>query len=57
MSSHLGMVVLVIVGVVTILGVIIAAIIETRRKDTNEPAIPQPPVEKSTDKKKVSSLT
>jgi hypothetical protein len=52
MSSHLGMVILVIVGVVTILGVIIAAVIETRRKDTNEPVMPQSTTEKPSDKKR-----
>ena len=31
MSSHLGMVILVIVGAATVLGVIAAAIIETKR--------------------------
>jgi hypothetical protein len=33
MSTHLGMVILFVVGAATVLGVIIAAIIETRRMD------------------------
>jgi ABC-type enterochelin transport system permease subunit len=39
----LGMVILVIVGAVTVLGVIIAAIIETRRTDKEKPSMPQQP--------------
>lgn len=53
MSSHLGMVILVVVGVVTVLGVIVAAVIETRRMDTEKPAVPQP-AEKPSDNKKRS---
>jgi hypothetical protein len=45
------MVILVIVGAATVLGVIIATVFETRRMDTEKPAIPQP-VEKPSDKKK-----
>jgi hypothetical protein len=51
-SSHLGMVLLVIVGIATILAVIIIAVVETRRVDSGEPTIPQPSAEKSPDKKK-----
>jgi hypothetical protein len=51
-SSHLGMIILVIVGLATILGVIIIAVIETRRSDTNQPTIPQQTAEKAPDKKK-----
>ena len=40
-SSHLGIVILVIVGAVTVLGVIIAAIIETRRMDREKLPVPQ----------------
>lgn len=53
MSSHLGMVILVIIGAATVLGVIIAAVIETRRMDTEKPAAPQP-AEKPSDNKKRS---
>jgi Flp pilus assembly protein CpaB len=52
MSSHLGMVILVVVGVATVLGVITAAIIETRRMDTEQPAIPQPEEKPSGNKKR-----
>ena len=51
-SSHLGMVILVIVGVVTVLGVIIAAIIETRRADSENPPAPQQTAVKPADKKR-----
>ena len=49
---HLGMVALVMVGVVTVLGVIIAAIIETGRMDKTKPSIPQQTAETPADKKK-----
>jgi hypothetical protein len=52
-SSHLGMIILVIVGFATVVGVIIIAVIETRRPDKNEPTIlPQQPTEKPSDRKK-----
>jgi hypothetical protein len=51
-SSHLGMIILVIVGFATIVGVIIIAVIETRHADTATPTIPQQPLEKPTDRKK-----
>ena len=51
-SSHLGMVALVMVGVVTVLGVIIAAIIETKRTDSEKPPAPQQTTVKPTDKKR-----
>jgi hypothetical protein len=51
-SSHLGIVILVIVGAVTVLGVIIAAIIETRRMDSAEPFTSQQTTETPADKKK-----
>ena len=54
MSSHLGIVILVIVGVVTVLGVIIAAIIETRRADRENPPAPQQTAVKPTDRKRGS---
>jgi hypothetical protein len=43
MSSHLGMVILVVVGVVTVLGVIIAAVIETKRMDREKASVSQQP--------------
>lgn len=51
-SSHLGMIILVIVGMATVIGVIIIAVIETRCSDKNGPTIPQQSMEKSTAKKK-----
>ena len=51
-SSHLGIVILVIVGAVTVLGVIIAAIIETRRMDKEKPSVPQQISATPADKKK-----
>ena len=38
-SSHLGIILLVIVGAVTIIGVIVIAAIETRRKEKGQPSI------------------
>jgi hypothetical protein len=38
-SSHLGMVLLIIVGVVTIFGTVVIAAIETRRKEKGQPSI------------------
>jgi hypothetical protein len=38
-SSHLGIVLLVIVGVVTIIGVIAIAAVETRRMEKGQPSI------------------
>jgi len=51
-SSHLGIVLLTIVGAVTVLGVIIAAIIETRRMDKEKPSAPQTPAVTPIDKKR-----
>jgi hypothetical protein len=51
-SSHLGIAILVIVGVATILGVIIIAAMETRRMDKKESAVSQQPAETNPDKKK-----
>jgi ABC-type enterochelin transport system permease subunit len=51
-SGHLGIVILVIVGAVTVLGLIIAAIIETGRMDKAKPSIPQQTSETPADKKK-----
>jgi hypothetical protein len=51
-SSHLGMVLLVIIGMATVIGVIIIAVIETRRADTSQPTLPQQPVEKPADRKR-----
>jgi hypothetical protein len=38
-SSHLGIVLLVIVGVVTIIGVVVIAAIEARRMEKGQPSI------------------
>lgn len=38
-SSHLGIILVVIVGVVTIIGVVIVAAIETRRMEKGKPSI------------------
>jgi FtsZ-interacting cell division protein ZipA len=38
-SSHLGIVLLVIVGAVTIIGVVVIAAIETRRMEKGKPSI------------------
>ncbi|MBN2019579.1 MAG: hypothetical protein JW749_05075 [Sedimentisphaerales bacterium] len=51
-SSHLGIVLLVIVGLVTILGVIVIAAIETRRADKGLPPLLKHPQEQPPDKKK-----
>jgi hypothetical protein len=51
-SSHLGMFLLVVIGMATVIGVIIIAVIETRRPDINQPTIPQQSPEKPADKKK-----
>jgi len=53
-SSHLGMVLLVIVGMATVIGVIIIAIIEARRADSENPPAPQQTAVKPTDKKRGS---
>jgi hypothetical protein len=50
-SSHLGIVLLVIVGMVTIFGVIIIAAIETRRTDKGKPPILRRSEEPTPDKK------
>jgi hypothetical protein len=46
------MILLVVVGMATVLGVIIIAVIETRRADTTPPTMPQQPAEKPADRKK-----
>ena len=51
-SSHLGMILLVVIGMATVIGVIIIAVIETRRADTNQPMMPRQPAEKPADRKK-----
>jgi hypothetical protein len=38
-SSHLGIILLVVVGVVTIIGVVVVAAIETRRMEKGRPSI------------------
>ena len=51
-SSHLGMVVLVIIGMATVIGVIIIATIESRRADSGKPSILSKAPETTTDKKR-----
>jgi len=51
-SSHLGMILLVVIGMATVIGVIIIAVIETRRPDINPPIMPQQPADKPADRKK-----
>ena len=45
-SSHLGIVVLVVVGTLTIIGVVVIAAIETRRMEKGKPSL----LEKTRDK-------
>ncbi len=51
-SSHLGIVLIVIVGMVTIFGVIIVAAIETKRMDREKPSVSQQPAVTPADKKR-----
>jgi hypothetical protein len=52
-SSHLGIVILMIIGMATVIGVIIIATIEARRADSGKPSIlPNAPPEAPTDKKR-----
>jgi hypothetical protein len=51
-SSHLGMVLLVIVGLTAAIGVIIIAMIEAKRVDSGKPSILSNSPETTTDKKK-----
>lgn len=51
-SSHLGMVLLVIIGMATVIGVIVIATIEARRADSGKPSILSNAPEATTDKKK-----
>ena len=46
------MIILVIVGFATVIGVIIIAVLETRRPNANPPVFPQQPSEKHADRKK-----
>jgi energy-converting hydrogenase Eha subunit A len=46
------MVILVVVGAATVLGVIVAAVIETRRMDREKPSMPQQQVVTPADKKR-----
>ncbi len=54
-SSHLGIIILVIVGAVTIFGVIIIAAVEARCTDSEKPPTPQQTATASTDKEKKRS--
>ncbi|MGA2679924.1 MAG: hypothetical protein ABSF37_11590 [Sedimentisphaerales bacterium] len=51
-SSHLGMVILVIIGMATVVGVLIIAMIEARRTDSGKSSILSNAPETTTDKKK-----
>jgi hypothetical protein len=51
-SSHLGIVILVIIGMATVIGVIIIATIESRHADSENPPAPQQTTVKPTDKKR-----
>ncbi len=51
-SSHLGIVLLIVVGVVTILGVIVIAAIEAKRMDSELPSVPPQATELPADKKR-----
>jgi hypothetical protein len=51
-SSHSGIVLLIIVGLATIIGVIIIATIEARRSDSGKPSILPHAPETPADKKK-----
>lgn len=51
-SSHLGIVLLVIIGMATVIGVIIIATIEARRADSGKPSILSNAPEPTMDKKK-----
>jgi len=46
------MILLVVIGMATVIGVIIIAVIETRRPDINPPIMPQQPADKPADRKK-----
>jgi hypothetical protein len=49
-SSHLGIALLILIGITTVIGVIIIATIEARRADSGKssiiPRAPEPPVDK-----------
>jgi hypothetical protein len=49
-SSHLGMILLVVVGTVTIIGVVVIAAIETRRMEKGQPSIISSISKKNSDK-------
>jgi len=51
-SSHLGIVLLVIIGMATVIGVIIIAMIEAKRTDSENPPAPQQTAAKPADKKR-----
>lgn len=53
-SSHLGMVLLVIIGMATVIGVIIIAMIEARREDSGKPLILPNSPKTTTDKKRIN---
>jgi hypothetical protein len=51
-SSHLGIILLIITGMATVIGVIIIATIEVKRADSENPPAPQQTAVKPTDKKR-----
>jgi len=51
-SSHSGMVILVIIGMATVIGVIVIAMIEARREDSGKPLVLPNSPKTTTDKKK-----
>ena len=51
-SSHLGIVILVIIGMATVIGIIIIATIEAGRADSGKPSILPNSPQAPTDKKK-----
>jgi hypothetical protein len=51
-SSHWGIVILVVIGLATVIGIIIIATIEAKRADSGKPSILPNAQETPTDKKK-----
>ena len=52
-SSHLGIALLILIGITTVIGVIIIATIEAKRTDSGKPSIIPRAPESPTDKKKM----
>jgi hypothetical protein len=51
-SSHLGIALLILIGITTVIGVIVIAMIEAKRADNGKPSLIPPKSEPSIDKKK-----